>query len=255
MSSKWSEYWAQRISFGVTPFRRIWLEEYLPLCKALHRKFELRKVLDVGCGTGVSGAAFTFYGTQAVLCDVDSLALKVTKKFFKQNPNVSVVLADGFHLPFRKNSFDLTLSEGLLEHFKFTDDVKLLKQMTHCSKLVMAIVPNPQSFLYHLAKVLTKTLKRKWAFGVEMERDVTELELLEMMDNVEFRVVALDSLGHTGHIATFFIVLLPSTVAGKPGRFAEESAFMRCLMRILTKVVARVLFMPDEIYVIGASKV
>ena len=254
MWSNWSEYWERRIAFGVTPFRKVWLEEYLPLCKGLVEKFGLRLILDVGCGTGVSGAAFTFYGAKSVLCDVDLWALKITKKLFKANPDISCVLADGFNLPFRRDSFDLAMSEGVFEHFNFASDVKLLEQMEKCSPLIMVIVPNPHSFLYKLAKVLTRTLRRKWAFGQEMERDVTESELSEMLERVHFKKEAFSTIGHTGHIATFFTVLLPRTMTGEAGRFSEENLVMTLIIRALTKVAAKLLHMPDEVYAIGVSK-
>lgn len=254
MPSNWSDYWAQRAAFGFTPFRQIWLEEYLRLCKALCERFRLRTVLDVGCGTGVSGGGFTFYGVYTVLCDVNPWALKVAKKFFKGFPYVSCVLADGFHLPFRKNAFDLAVSEGLFEHFDFGHDVKLLKEKGKCSKAAMVIVPNSSSILYKLAKLLTKISGRAWPFGGKMERDVPELELLRMMNEAEFRVTILGSLGHTGHIATLSIVLLPSITRDKVGRFSAKNTLATSLMRTLTKVAGRVFFMPDQNCVYGVSK-
>lgn len=88
-----------------------------------------------------------------------------------------------------------------------------------------------------------------------MERDVPKKELLKAMNEAGFKVAISDGLGHTGHIATFFIVLLPRSARGNAGHILEEkNTLTTSLTHALISVVAKVFFMPDENYAIGVGR-
>jgi ubiquinone/menaquinone biosynthesis C-methylase UbiE/uncharacterized protein YbaR (Trm112 family) len=79
------------------------------------------RVLDVGCGTGANAAAVAEWGAGEVFCVDVSSAVDAAFTNLRHRDNVHVVQADVFALPFRRETFDLIYSIGVLMH---TPDTK-----------------------------------------------------------------------------------------------------------------------------------
>jgi 2-polyprenyl-3-methyl-5-hydroxy-6-metoxy-1,4-benzoquinol methylase len=83
------------------------------IIKRIPKNAEL--ILDVGCGNGWAAKYFLGKGKKVVSMDI---SIKNPLKVLKENPveNHAAVVADAYHLPFRKNSFDAIIASEILEH-------------------------------------------------------------------------------------------------------------------------------------------
>ena len=89
-------------------------------------------VLDVGCGAGRFLDVASRWGANVVGIDL-SFAVEASQKNVGSRPNVTVVQADVFRLPFREATFDAIFSIGVLHHSRDTREAflqlpKLLKE-------------------------------------------------------------------------------------------------------------------------------
>ncbi len=74
-----------------------------------------RLVLDVGCGMGRFADVVSRWGGQVVGVDL-SEAVEAARANLKDRPNVRILQADCFRLPFVRESFDVIYSVGVLHH-------------------------------------------------------------------------------------------------------------------------------------------
>ena len=72
-------------------------------------------ILDVGCGNGWVAKYFLSKRKKVVSMDI---SFKNPMEVLKENPdeNHAALVADAYHLPFKKNSFDAIIASEILEH-------------------------------------------------------------------------------------------------------------------------------------------
>jgi 2-polyprenyl-3-methyl-5-hydroxy-6-metoxy-1,4-benzoquinol methylase/uncharacterized protein YbaR (Trm112 family) len=72
-------------------------------------------ILDVGCGSGWVAKHFLAEGKKVISVDI---SIKNSTQVLKENPheNHAAVVADVYHLPFKKNSFDVIIASEIMEH-------------------------------------------------------------------------------------------------------------------------------------------
>ncbi len=76
-------------------------------------------VLEVGCGRGSLSSYFADAGWECTLLDYSNAVLKTASSIFSHNGHsANFVTGDANALPFPENSFNVTVSIGLLEHFE-----------------------------------------------------------------------------------------------------------------------------------------
>lgn len=114
--SKYTQYsnsknWLKWYS-GVAPLKGIRVAKTL-----LKYKKNTAKVLDLGCGTGLTLAIVSQYFPNSVGCEIGDMEIKATKEILKQvKIKIPVVKYDGKKLPFKDNSFDIVTSIEVIEH-------------------------------------------------------------------------------------------------------------------------------------------
>jgi len=98
-------------------------------------------VLDVGCGTTspLRGTPKNFYTVGADIFKPSLLTLK-THKFYDD-----LVLADGRHLPFKDETFDVVLAFEVIEHMNKQEGYNFLIHMTRLAKKKV-ILSTPSGF-------------------------------------------------------------------------------------------------------------
>ena len=76
-----------------------------------------RAVLDVGCGAGVDLARFAKAGATVTGVDLAPSAIELARaNFSQQGLKGAFEVADGEHLPFADNSFDLVFAHGVVQY-------------------------------------------------------------------------------------------------------------------------------------------
>src|SRR2546425_4942386 len=76
-----------------------------------------RSVLEVGCGAGVDLARFAKGGAAVTGVDLASSAIELARSNFRQQGLTGAFeVADGEHLPFPDNSFDLVYAHGVVQY-------------------------------------------------------------------------------------------------------------------------------------------
>ena len=68
--------------------------------------------------------------------DINPLAVREAVAFTQVYPEITVVAADGFSLPFADGSFDIVLCAKALHRFSEEDTVRLLQEMGGAAVLV-----------------------------------------------------------------------------------------------------------------------
>lgn len=132
------------------------------------------KVLEAGCGSGDTLAAFKKQETYGL--DLSKKSLALAKKNAKHT-----VLGDIFKMPFKDNTFDLVYNSGVLEHFPEPNNLKATKEMARITKkggYVIIILPNKYCFWYRAVKIATIKITGKWEFGYEEEYSLPRLKNL-----------------------------------------------------------------------------
>ena len=97
---------------------------------ALYREFEyisqvakhngVKTALEIGCGRGTMALYLNRYlGIAVTATDISEAAIALAKENFAlHRADGTITVADAASLPFPDNSFDMTVSVGLLEHLQ-----------------------------------------------------------------------------------------------------------------------------------------
>ena len=124
-------------------------------------KFKGKKVLDVGCGSGIDSLEFARNGARVAAIDFTNNAVKSTKDLFKEaGLDGRIMKASALDLPFENNVFDCVYSFGVLHHIPKVE--KALKEIHRVLKqdgLVMAMLYNRDSLLFDYS-ILLRSIKR-----------------------------------------------------------------------------------------------
>jgi 2-polyprenyl-3-methyl-5-hydroxy-6-metoxy-1,4-benzoquinol methylase len=107
-------------------------------------------ILDVGCGNGWAAKKLLAKGKEVVSMDISVYnPVKVLQE--NQHENHAAVVADAYHLPFKKDSFDVIIASEIMEH---VSDPKLfisqlMKALKPSGKLIIT-TPYDEKIQYYL---------------------------------------------------------------------------------------------------------
>jgi len=88
---------------------------FLEYTRSLPSEYRGKLVLDAGCGNGRYAKLANDWGSRVVCVDI-STAVEIAQANVGSRPEVAVVQADLFRLPFRQGLFDIVYSIGVLHH-------------------------------------------------------------------------------------------------------------------------------------------
>lgn len=102
------------------------------------------KLIESGSGTGVLSTYMASLGYNVTGIDIDEDILKLSKKIAKNynsknKPNFQKKSI--FELDYKKNTFDVSFSNGVLEHFTNEQIIDTLKQQMKIAKIVIFGIP------------------------------------------------------------------------------------------------------------------
>lgn len=180
-NSSWVKWYAQVAKFKGLRTIKI-LSQY---------KKKDSKVLDLGCGIGITLSILSDYFPDSVGIDIDPKSVKAAKELLKkQNLNIPVILYDGKKIPFPKNTFDIITSIEVIEHVEDTE--LILKEMNRVLKpngiLHITTANKWWPFEPHYKLLLLSYLPKSIAnFYVRISGRGTTYEDIELPSYDEFR--------------------------------------------------------------------
>ena len=164
--AEWSNLWSGigRIHMEREPymwqFYKMLLGDY---------SFKGKKVLEIGCGTGVNSLIMASLGARVSLLDKTAEALNLVKENLNGfNPNCELIHGDVFDCAL-DSDYDLVHSEGVVEHFLTKKRQRILD--IHAASLkkggkALIIVPNLSSLPYRFGKYISQKTST-WVYGNE----------------------------------------------------------------------------------------
>lgn len=100
-----------------------------------------KKILDLGCGTGIYSKLLTKKGAKIKGIDISNKMIEIARK---ENSNVEFIVGGIEKLPYKNNEFDIVLSALVLEHVKNWS--KILREVNRVLKkggLFVFSIENP----------------------------------------------------------------------------------------------------------------
>lgn len=104
-----------------------------------------KKIIETGCGTGLMAGYLQKLGLNVTALDLSQSVLDYAKEIATNSKVISPCRyeqGDILNLKYKKNSFDVSYSNGVLEHFKDEDIIETLKQQMEISKYVIFGIPS-----------------------------------------------------------------------------------------------------------------
>ncbi|MFH1784731.1 MAG: class I SAM-dependent methyltransferase [bacterium] len=100
------------------------------------------KILDIGCGFGLSDIYLQECGYSVIGIDNDINIVEQARRNAEYfNSSVKFEQGDAFDLSKYYDSFDLVFSVGVAEHFDRGITVKLIKEQAKCASYVICVIP------------------------------------------------------------------------------------------------------------------
>ena len=123
----WDEAW-KRVA---KPHKELPKLPYIHEITRKLKKYQVKKVLDLGCGSGWLSVFISKYGFDVTGIDIAKPAVELGKTWAKEdNSNVNFLVGDLLNLPFQESTFDAIVCNSVLEHFRF-DQAKMLFEKVH----------------------------------------------------------------------------------------------------------------------------
>jgi ubiquinone/menaquinone biosynthesis C-methylase UbiE len=167
VTSTWQKLWIERkeeVRPGAEPSPIF--HELKQIVGDMHGK----SILEPGSGIGEISIDVAAAGGNVVLLDISQQALDLSRKFFGERKlKAEYILGDIFAMPFQDSRFDVVWNAGVVEHFKFDDQVLALKEFARVTKrggLVITFNPNARARLYRWGKRVGEE-RGIWEFGEE----------------------------------------------------------------------------------------
>jgi len=121
----WDEAW-KRVS---KPHKELPKLPYIHEITRKLKKYQVKKVLDFGCGSGWLSIFISKYGFDVTGIDTAKPAIELAKTWAQEdNANVNFLIGDLLNLPFKENTFDAIICNSVLEHFRFNQAKTILEK-------------------------------------------------------------------------------------------------------------------------------
>ena len=103
-----------------------------------------KKIIEVGSGTGILSTYLASIGFDSLAIDIDKEILNLSKKIAKEynaTKKPKFKIDSILELNYKENQFDVSFSNGVLEHFSDEDIILTLQKQMYISKTVIVGIP------------------------------------------------------------------------------------------------------------------
>lgn len=196
---------------------------------------EVNSILDIGGGQGglIHCCNKHLKPSLSILLDYDLSWVKVAKL---RNPSITVVRADAANIPFKKDSFDLVISQACLEHIP--NYKQAINEMCRVSRDALFLAWNPNKFFVYdfghldapvaiFPKSIAKYVALIWHKIRQTKRTLSSIiDELNKTFYISTTLVKgiLKKYGEVHNVFTIFV--LNSLDASEAGRFAKQKALL-----------------------------
>ncbi|NWF75245.1 MAG: class I SAM-dependent methyltransferase [Nitrospirae bacterium] len=133
------------------------------------------KILEVGCGYGLSSIYLQACGYKVTAIDSDLEIVNRAKNSAETlGSNLTIEHADAFNLNKYYRRFDLCFSVGVIEHFDKDVTVKLLQEQAKCAKFIIAVIPS--RYTKYTGKITDERIYNIW----QLKRICIEAGLIDI---------------------------------------------------------------------------
>lgn len=204
LRSIWAQVPANYYDLGIAknPLQRAWHTQKISQVLRLLPP-DTKKVLDVGCSSGVLTAQITKALPQSKVTGLDSYQKAIVFARSKY-PQINFIVGDAHRLPFKNNVFDLVICTETLEHL--VDPAKALLEIRRvlvprgCAIISM----DSGSLLFRIIWFFwTKTRGRVWRDAHLHEFNAKILE--DLIKNAGFKITK-KTTSHLGMAVTFLVI-------------------------------------------------
>ena len=157
--------------------------EKIKNCFNLFEYQNIKDVLEIGCGIGVVSSLLTEnYQMNITGTDIDPEEIEMAKEMNPENNELSFKVEDATNLSFKKNSFDLVISQNVFHHIpKWDKTIQEIKRVLR---------PNGYVIWYDLTfpkifKKIFKPLRNK--FGLYTFDDVHNCYLKNSFQEINYK--------------------------------------------------------------------
>jgi len=147
-----------------------------------------RDSIEIGCGSGTYSLILKKLkiASTSYLVDRSLNALLNAQRIFSIFDEKAIyVLGDALNLPFKENAFDLAFSGGLIEHFKYKEQQRIISEHCRLANRILCQVPT-NSIPYWIQRMGLTLLNKRWPFGYE--RPLSQSTLKKYFKNSGFVV-------------------------------------------------------------------
>lgn len=174
MSDNWSEYWKgmKDVRFKKEPFTFKFYE------MLLDGDFRGKKVLEIGCGTGIDSILMGLRGAELTFLDKSPEAVRLVKDNLKRFGLKAEFIEEDFFKYNFEPKWDIVHSNGTVEHFLPPQRQRVIDIHTQaCRKggKVCILVPHAKCPPYRFGKAVSSRLGL-WIYGNEYPYTKTELK-------------------------------------------------------------------------------
>lgn len=130
------------------------LFKHSPIIKEIIPKIKGKKVLDIGCGTGIISDYMQKKGAKTHAIDLTKKAITTTRK---RNQKIKTKQANAEKLPYKNNTFDFIITWGVIHHAKNTE--KCVKEIARTLKeggKTSGMIYNKNSIVYYIHIILLR---------------------------------------------------------------------------------------------------
>jgi len=205
---------------------------------------EIRNKKYLECGSGIGEISITIAeeGGTVYMLDTSIEALKISEKFFSDRKlSGNFIHASIFDIPFENNLFDVVWNAGVLEHFKFDDQVTAIKEMSRVCKndgLIITFNPYSKAIFYRIGKFFAEK-KGVWEFGEEYPvktfKKQTEVLNLEIVNEYSFFFEPQITFIKYASNMLFYVIKFLYKLTGKVGEYIWKYFFGGYLLVTIIK--------------------
>lgn len=120
----------------------------MPTTLKLFGNVKNKKILDIGCGTGIYAKILVRKGAKVKGIDISKEMIKIARK---ENPKIEFKIGNAEKLPYKNKEFDIVLAALVMEHFSRWD--RLLKE-------IKRVLKNKGLFLFSIGNPVIDALKK-----------------------------------------------------------------------------------------------